>query len=123
MGCLDRVNQALRLGLLRGYNAQWKSSNSALEESVRVLSNHLLSIRKSLEVDVNKQVGAGKCLFELTQGCTGYRFVVPSGRPRAAAWVGFRTRGIRTDKPMRPCDIICIRGDPLAEGDVVAGLQ
>lgn len=88
-----------------------------------VVPNHLLSICKSLEMDVNKQVGAGKCLFELTQGGTGYRFVVPSGRPRAVAWVGFRTTGIRTDKPMRPCGIVCIRGDLLAKGGVVAGLQ
>lgn len=84
-----------------------------------MVPNHLLSICSSLEVDIEKQVGAGQCLFRLTQGGTGYRFVVPGGRPRTIAWVGFRTRGTRTDKPMRPCGIVCIRGDLLTKGAVV----
>jgi len=86
-----------------------------------VLPNHLTRIAHSLEADVNQRVGAGKCLLEPTQEGTGHHFAVTGGRPRVIAWVGLRARGVMTDKPMRPCVVVGIRGDLLSKVGAVAG--
>ena len=85
-----------------------------------MLASSLSDICGNLVADVNKQVGLVKCQFGPTLGGTGYHFAVSSGKPRVIAWVGFRTRGIQTDNPKRPCVVVGIRGDLLAKHGALA---
>ena len=82
---------------------------------------YLLSICSDLAADTNHMVRTDKCRFGVTKGGSGYHYTVSGGRPAVIAWVGIRTRGIRTDNPMRPCVLVGIKGDLLNRSGSAAG--